>query len=715
MNFKYHIFKQNIHKMSAKCPLLIIALFCCVFQLNAQQIANSDANVRMANIHLIAQSSADSVVLRWAPSTAGGWSIANSLGYAVERVAIDETDDLADPVFERLNDTPLKPYSLEEWKAYAGPDNNLSAIAAQAVYGKAFIPEPLKSGELSALKNAADELLNRYSFALFTADNDAVTANALGLRYVDRDVQKGKKYAYRVFVALPTAEYAYDTAYVMVDVAESVQWPEPLNLSFESGENNIRLTWDENPLQSFSGYYIYRSDDNGKNYRQLNDIPLVIASHDETTVQKPYFVDTTTVNYKPYRYRVFGVTPFAELSKPAEIVAMSKDKTPPPAPYINKPQQISSSQVKISWEMKERVDDLQGFYITRSSKATEGFKILNQNVLQKNTQEYIDDILGETESYYAVAAVDTAGNLSFSPVVMAVLIDTIPPSVPKNLTGSIDTAGVVTLRWDLGPEKNIIGYRVLRANDPNHEFVQLTGKIHADTVFTDTINIKTLTRHVYYKIAAVNNRYQHSALTPYLELERPDKIPPVEAVFYDVFVSDSCVNLKWNNSTSDDVAQQLLYRQSDDEKEWMLLKTLAPSVSFYSDKEVETAVRYHYTIVTVDGSGLKSQGASPVSGRPYDTGIRKGVENLNAAYNPESKLLTLNWDYEPEMKEKYWFVVYKSIAGSPYREYKAVSESERSYIDRFPSKGLSGYGIVLKTTRGGESEMITVEVEIKNE
>jgi fibronectin type 3 domain-containing protein len=365
--------------------------------------------------------------------------------------------------------------------------------------------------------------------------------------------------------------------------------------------------------------------------------------------------------------------------------------------------------------MKERVDDLQGFYITRSSKATEGFKILNQNVLQKNTQEYIDDILGETESYYAVAAVDTAGNLSFSPVVMAVLIDTIPPSVPKNLTGSIDTAGVVTLRWDLGPEKNIIGYRVLRANDPNHEFVQLTGKIHADTVFSDTITIKTLTRHVYYKIAAVNNRYQHSALTPYLELERPDKIPPVEAVFYDVFVSDSCVNLKWNNSTSDDVAQQLLYRQSDDEKEWMLLKTLAPSVSFYSDKEVETAVRYHYTIVTVDGSGLKSQGASPVSGRPYDTGIRKGVENLNAAYNPESKLLTLNWDYEPEMKEKYWFVVYKSIAGSPYREYKAVSESERSYIDRFPSKGLSGYGIVLKTTRGGESEMLTVEVEIKNE
>jgi hypothetical protein len=74
------------------------------------------------------------------------------LGYTVERVEIITSDELSDPAFERLNNTPLKPFSLDEWKSYAGPDNHLSAIAAQAVYGKAFIPEPLKSGRIIGLE-----------------------------------------------------------------------------------------------------------------------------------------------------------------------------------------------------------------------------------------------------------------------------------------------------------------------------------------------------------------------------------------------------------------------------------------------------------------------------------------------------------------------------------------------------------------------------------
>jgi uncharacterized protein len=715
MNAQYRKIKFTQNPiMGIKYYLIVTALCCWAIQLNAQQTNKPDANIRMANIHLIAQTAADSVVLRWAPSTAGGWSIANNLGYTVERVEIITSDELSDPAFERLNNTPLKPFSLDEWKSYAGPDNHLSAIAAQAVYGKAFIPEPLKSGELSALKNAADELLNRYSFALFAADNDPVTANALGLRYVDRDVKKGQKFAYRVFVAQATAEYAYDTAHVMVTVQETPKWPAPSNLAFESDEQNIRLTWNESALQSFSGYYIYRSDDGGKKFSKLNKIPMVMVSNLANPDQQPFFVDTLTVNYKKYHYRIYGITPFGELSEPAEIVAHSKDKTPPAAPHIHKPQQISSSQVKITWEMKEIAPDLQGFYVLRSANANNGFRFLNEKVLSKKTFEFTDKILGEPETYYCIAAVDTAGNLSYSPVVMAVLIDSIPPSVPQNLTGTIDENGKVKLSWDLGPEKNIIGYRVLRANDPTHEFIQLSGQVHTDTVFIDSINIQTLTRYVYYKIAAVNKRYQHSELTPYLQLKRPDKIPPSEAVFYDLFVSDSCVNLKWHCSASDDVARQLLYRKRDDDKTWNLLASLNPGISFYSDKDVLTNINYSYTIVSTDSSGLRSKEAVPVLARPYDTGIRKPVENMKADYNQESKTVQLTWDYTPEKAEKHWFVVYKSIGNGAYKEYKAIAQDQRSFVDRFPSKGQSGYGIILKTSKGGESEMVITELKIPN-
>ncbi|MDA3878747.1 MAG: hypothetical protein PF436_00025 [Prolixibacteraceae bacterium] len=708
------------HKSIVKTTIKYILVCFCVHSffcstVFGQQVDDVETQVRFASLHLIAQASADSVVLRWAPSTAGGWIIANNIGYTVERIEVERGTEISNEGYAELNEQPLMPMLLEEWKAYAGLDNHLSAIAAQAIYGESFMPEPLSQGGLSALKNAADELSNRYSFALFAADNDAVTANALGLRLVDKEVKNGARYAYRVYVSQPTNEYNYDTAYVLVTVKETPKWPEPDNLNYESGEGNIKLKWDESDMNSFSGYYVYRSADGGQSYQMMNKIPLVVVSTKDNPEPKPFYVDTATVNYTMYRYRVYGITPFGELSIPAEIAAWSKDLTPPLPPQIRKTEQISSSQVKISWRMEDSPDDLQGFYVARSASPVDNFKFIHDKALSGNTFEYVDDILGETESYYSVAAVDTAGNLSFSTSVMAAFVDTIPPSVPQNLSGVIDTTGKVTLTWDLGSEKNIIGYRVLRANNRNHEFMQLTGHVHPDTVFVDSINIETLTRYVYYRVAAVNNRHQHSELSPVLQLMRPDLLPPVEAVFYDVFVTDSCVNLKWHCSSSSDVAQQMLYRQSESDKEWSLLASLEPGVSFYSDNDVLTNVKYFYTVSSIDSSGLVSPEAFPVSGRPYDTGYREAIKELSVVYDAENKVVTLEWNYQPSDDEKYWFVIYKSIGEGDYKEYKAVSSEERIFIDRFPSAGQSGYGVLVKTSKGGMSDMVKTTLMIELE
>ncbi|MDA3816720.1 MAG: hypothetical protein PF486_05040 [Prolixibacteraceae bacterium] len=703
-----------IFKMACNSLMVMIVLLVCVFQSKAQG-NTSGVEVRKANLHLIAQPDADSVVLRWAPSTAGGWIVANQLGFTVERIKIDENIGVDDDGYETLNEAPLMPMLLDDWKAYAGPDNHLSAIAAQAVYGDSFIPEPLNQNELSVLKNAADELTNRYSFALFAADNDAVTANALGLRYVDREVEPGERYAYRVFVSQTTNEYRYDTAYVILTVEDVPKWPSPGGLEFESGDGSIKLKWDESALYPFSGYYVYRSDDGGSTYQKMNKIPLVVVSTKDNPDPKPFYTDTSTINYSMYHYQILGITPFGGLSEAAEIKAYSKDMTPPLAPHINKTRQISSSQVKVSWKMQDVPDDLKGFFVARSAGPVDGFKLLHNEALPKNTFEYTDNILGETEAYYSVAAVDTAGNLSFSPAVMSVFIDTIPPSVPQNLSGIIDSAGKVTLTWDLGPEKNITGYRVLRANAPDHEFLQLTGHVHPDTVFIDSVNINTLTRYVYYRIAAVNNRFQHSEMSGMLKLRRPDVLPPDEAVFHDVFVTDTCVNLKWYCSGSDDVAGQNLYRRDKPGSDWDLLASLEPGVSFYTDSDVLTHVKYYYTLTSVDSSGLVSNEAFPVAARPYDTGYRQAIENLDAQYNDEDKTVLLEWSYKPLTDERFWFVIYKSINGGNYKLYKAVDGDERNFVDKFPTVGESGYGVMVKTSSGGMSDMVKTTLMIQME
>jgi hypothetical protein len=271
----------------------------------------------------------------------------------------------------------------------------------------------------------------------------------------------------------------------------------------------------------------------------------------------------------------------------------------------------------------------------------------------------------------------------------------------------------VTLHWHIGQEPNIIGYRVLRSNDPSHEFIQLTNLIHQDTVFVDTISLKTLTRHVYYRIAAVNRRYQHSALSPILSLKRPDIIPPAEAVFTDIFVTDTSVYLKWATSPSDDVAKQKLLRRIQGVKEWSVLDSLNPRVSSYVDKRVQKTVIYEYSIIDVDSSGLSSKPAAPVMARPYDTGKRKPVDSFTAEYNKQNNSVVLKWKYTPSQdKEKYWYLLYKTGSDGVFNELKALKPQESSYIDTQIRQGSFQYGIVVMTSNGGESKMVTAAVII---
>jgi fibronectin type 3 domain-containing protein len=715
--YKINHMSTNIKRSKhLKRYLSLVSIFIILFVTNgldavAQQ---STKNPRSAEIHMIARADADSVVLRWAPSKSGGWVIANQIGYTIERAKLNPEKPIQRSDYKKMNENSIKPLSLEEWKQKTDENNIFSAVAAQALYGKLFNPQPLSTQNMNVLKNAADELSNRYSFSLFAADNDAFTADALGLRYVDRDVEKDAKYAYRVYLAEKSDQYSFDTTYLVVDMGSYKKPVKPAGLSFKSGDGSIKLTWDNIAEQSYSGYYIYRSDDDGKTYHKMNDMPIVIMTPtNANTLAQPSFTDTLTINYKTYYYQLRGVTSFAELSDPAQIKAFSKDLDAPKAPMIHKPKQINAQEIELSWEMDVISDDLQGFIVSRSKNSVKNYRLLTIDPLSKTTYSFIDDMGGEYESYYTVAAVDTAGNMAFSLPVLASRIDSVPPDVPTGLTGAISKSGVVTLKWDKAKEKNIKGYRVLQANDPKHEFVQLTGQIYSDTIFVDSISLQTLTKKVYYRVAAVNNRYQHSKMSEILELERPDIVPPEQAVFHDVFVTDTNVLLKWYPSTSNDVKMQVLYRMLKDENTWQVLDTFDIQINSFVDNHVEIKMNYEYTIVTIDKSGLKSEPAFPVMARPYDTGKRKPVENLLAEYNDENNTVNLSWNYTPNPKERSWYVIYKSKNGGDFKEYKSLKSSEFEFTDGNVNQGKTDYGIVVMTSHGGESEMEIVSVNVE--
>jgi hypothetical protein len=278
--------------------------------------------------------------------------------------------------------------------------------------------------------------------------------------------------------------------------------------------------------------------------------------------------------------------------------------------------------------------------------------------------------------------------------------------MPKGLSGIINKQGVVHLRWNLGPEHNIIGYRVMWANVSTHEFSQCIDEPVPDTVFVDSVTIRTLSHFVYYRIAAVTDRYIQSPLSAIIALRRPDVVAPASPVFLDVRATDSSVVLRWAKSPSDDVAKQILYRRNHGSQPWNPLRSLGVRETQYTDTAVITKTMYEYQIEVVDSSGLHSPPSPVAQARPFDPGIRTPVKDLSVHYDTTSKTVKLNWKYASPRKERFWFVIYRAENQALVTEYSSLEGSAREFQDHTVHRSTSyKYAVRVKTEEGAESQL----------
>ncbi|HZV12155.1 MAG TPA: hypothetical protein VFA55_03000, partial [Candidatus Kapabacteria bacterium] len=229
-----------------KYLFLCVVLLCACSAGYAQKADTTHAeDPRAVHIALLLRSDNDSVVLRWAPSRPGGWVVANNIGYVVERVAVASDGSFDPKAYKPLTSAPMKAWTLDEWKQRSDRNDTYAAISAQSLYGKSFTPKSMSNGDMSAMRNAADELSNRYGFALFAADIDPAAANGLGLRFSDHDVKAGERYVYRVYLAGSDTSLRFDTAYAFIRVAAYDSVAAPPGLTAEAMDKRITLRWDE--------------------------------------------------------------------------------------------------------------------------------------------------------------------------------------------------------------------------------------------------------------------------------------------------------------------------------------------------------------------------------------------------------------------------------------------------------------------------------------
>ncbi len=258
-------------------------------------------------------------------------------------------------------------------------------------------------------------------------------------------------------------------------------------------------------------------------------------------------------------------------------------------------------------------------------------------------------------------------------------IDSIPPAKPSELTGTIDSTGVVNLSWKANIEDDLLGYRIYKANRAQEELTQITVSPHLQNNFKDSVGIKNLNPKVYYKIIAVDNRYNMSESSEVLTLVKPDVIPPTPPVFTNYQIANHTVLLKWVNSSSEDVAAHYLYRKEAKTPEWKLLQHITDATTTYTDTQIEEGERYSYTLIAKDQNGLESQPAPPVTVIIPKTTLKPKVKGFYAVADSKKGIIDLNWRYKENNIDV--FQLYRTTGEKPPRLLKNITPKTNRVVD----------------------------------
>jgi len=636
----------------------------------------------VSRIEVLGMYQDNAVKLRWAPNQSIVWFQLVKSGYQIERFLLNESNV---PDMSSRKSWKVQPWSLEQFRPYINSNRNALLIAGQCMYGEW---ESMKSKD-PHLFARADELSNRFGVAMLAADMDWEASVALGLGWNDAEAQSGQTYLYTVS-PLDTTAHVH-TAYLSVLCVEGPV-PSPVIQHVIEYEGTVTLQWNRHDHEPyFSAYHIERST-NGVTFDRLLDIPFVGGMTKE--YPSSYFSYTDSVaNYKPYFYRIVGVTPFATLSSPSPVrKAMGKDKTPPST--IRGIQVLcdeAKREIKLSWEPSS-TSDLTTYSLFRSDRIDGAWEDVTKNDLDPDKHMFKERV-NNTQAihYYQIAVKDTAGNTNVSLPIVAAFRDTISPLQPTGLKGVIDTNGMVTLQWNLGPDRDLRGYYVYVSNQADQFFTNVTPRPISDTIWRDTITLKVFTEKIYYKVAAVDFHSHFSVFSEPLELNKPDTIRPFSPHFKHYRVERDFIRLEMVPSESKDVWVHQLWKRPEG-AEWLLVSDFSIMDSTYLDRSIEEGRMYEYKLIAIDDAGLECRYPEVIRIKAVDLSQPDAPLILSCLFSGDHEVY-LEW--KNQSTQPYGYQIYRSVNNGPFVTIDKVTNGA-SYSDT-SIRALAAYQYKIRT------------------
>jgi len=620
-----------------------------------------------------ARAQKDKILIRWAVNSPIEWQKANKKGFTVTRTTVLR-DGIIVPKPEKtiLTPKPLLPEPLDSWLELVQKDDN-AAIIAQSLYGESFEVTGAKEGDLSRIVNMADELDQRYTFALYAADMSFESALKAGWGLVDTNIKINEVYAYQVSVyETPKVK---ESSYV-IGLKDYTILPAPTDFIAIPDDKKVMLSWDYETFKRIYTSFMVEKSSDGINYTPISNTALVNLNDKEDHPSKTmYYVDTLSVNDKMYHYRLYGITSFGEkgeLTKPVTAMGVAAIVTPARLIDYNI---INSNEVNLEWEYPATSESfIQGYEINLADNDKGPYKVVSKIIPPSQRKlNYKDNLY--PSNYFTISVVGKNNQRLTSQSMLVQPVDSIPPSKPTGLEGVIDSLGVVRLKWKPNQEKDLRGYRILKANNVDEEFVDIYHKSYVGNEYKDSVSLKMTNSKVYYRIAAEDMRFNISEPSEVLILDKPDKIPPAAPIFKDYDNKDGKVHLKWIRSYSDDVVGYSLRRREKGQEKWQEIKQINDTIQEFTDDRVENKKIYQYAILAKDKSNLwSSLDNSMVTVQVMDFTPLKIITFLQGLPDRENKKITLSWEYNKGKEKVSSLSIYKNIKGAPptlWRELNA--------------------------------------------
>ncbi|OBX25011.1 hypothetical protein A9996_12280 [Gelidibacter algens] len=663
----------------------------------------------LASIKILSRVQENKILLRWAVTDAVAWQKTNVSGFILEKYLFS-TDGNRLPEPQIVWSKPIKADALETWQDIVEKDN-YAAIIAQAIYGESFLIEG-SEGQLADIVNLVQENEQRFSFALLAADMNFEAATKAGWGYTDNDIKPNEKYAYKIKSALPQEQLALKSSTTLVGLSDYEILPAPIDLQGIFSDKSVMITWEYQLFKSiYTSYNLERSEDN-KTFTSLSNEALInLNDRPEAPAKRMYYIDSLAQNNKTYYYRVNGISPFGEKGAYSVVVSGQGQPILPFTPHIIDFKFTKNEyEAEIIWEFPKEAEVLtEKFQLNHAEKDSGPYKVVVVDIPANQRHVTFSELA--PSNYFTITAVGkTPGQkkTSFSKLIQP--IDSLPPAVPLELKGSIDSLGIVNIKWKANVEKDMLGYRIFRGFTKNEEPSQLTVSPLETNKFTDTVEVKNLNSKVYYQVVAVDRRFNHSEKSEVLILEKPDVIPPTAPVFSKYKVEKGEVRLFWINSSEENATHILSRKNMTDHKEWQEIYKVTDTIQHFVDKKIEADKTYKYAIKAIDKSGLESLPSMPLTVNVIDLTPPKLIKELNFNVYRQDNYIELFWRADDRNIMEY--TIYKQINDADPTTWRIVPATVKRFIDKdiHPNQTYTYY--LRSTLTNGKFSMVK-EVEIK--